>query len=321
MVLVRLLDITKINMSPLVSIIMNCRNGEKFLQESLNSVIQQTYKNWELIFVDNRSKDNSKNIFEKYGDSRFKYIYLNEEVNLGTARQEALKNCSGDFISFLDTDDLWFEKKLEKQMEFFQDKDVGMVISNTVFFSDKKSKKFYKKDPPSGFVFFDLLKNYFISLETLVCKKEYLKKISFEFDKNFSMISDLDLTIRLSQICKLSYCPLVLSKWRIHSSSDSWNKKNLFFLEKMKFIEKFKLKNSDINQQKFIEFKKIFIKNANFSLLFNQIEFGEKRLEIIKNLNNKNFHFYQFCILLFLILIPFNKKLIKFYRKIFSITP
>ena len=89
----------------------------------------------------------------------------------------------------------------------------------------------------------------------------------------------------------------------------------------MKFIEKFKLENSNIDQQKFLEFKKIFIKNANFSLLFNQIEFGEKRLEIIKNMNNKNFHFYQFCILFFLILIPFNKILIKFYRKTFSITP
>ena len=60
-------------MGNLVSIIMNCRNGDKFLKESLESVISQTYQNWELIFVDNMSTDNSKKIFHQYDDKRFKY--------------------------------------------------------------------------------------------------------------------------------------------------------------------------------------------------------------------------------------------------------
>ena len=66
---------------------MNCKDGDKFLYESLDSIINQTFKNWELIFVDNSSKDNSKKIFETYKDNRFKYIYLDQQVNLGTARQ------------------------------------------------------------------------------------------------------------------------------------------------------------------------------------------------------------------------------------------
>ena len=238
---------------------MNCKDGDKFLYESLDSIINQTFKNWELIFVDNNSKDNSKKIFETYKDKRFKYIYLDQQVNLGTARQEALKNCSGDFIAFLDTDDLWLKDKLERQLEFFKDENVGMVISNTVFFNNDKSKKFYSKNPPTGYVFFDLLINYFISLETLVCRSKYIKKISFEFNKNFSMISDLDLTLRLSQICKLSYCPHTLSKWRIHSSSDSWKKKDLFFLEKLHLIENLKIENFNLDKKKFIYYKKKFI--------------------------------------------------------------
>ena len=60
-----------------VSIIMNCRNGDKFLKESLNSIIDQTYKNWELVFVDNMSTDNSKEIFHQYEDKRFKYLNKN----------------------------------------------------------------------------------------------------------------------------------------------------------------------------------------------------------------------------------------------------
>ena len=300
---------------------MNCRNGEKFLQDSLNSVLKQTYKNWELVFVDNKSDDNSKKIFKKYNDSRFKYIFLDHEVNLGRARQEALKNCSGDFIAFLDTDDLWFEDKLKKQLKFFEDNKIGMVISNTIFFSDLKSKKFYNNDPPTGYVFYDLLDNYFISLETLICRTEYLKKISFKFDKDYSMISDLDLTLHLSTVCNLSYCPFVLSKWRIHSSSDTWKKKNLFFLEKLRFIEKFEIENSNLDKQKFLKHKKNFIKSTNFSLLLNKIESGEKRKDIIREIKNKDIKFINLCVLLILSLFPFNKKIMKLYRKHFSITP
>ena len=80
-------------MSPKVSIIMNCKNGDTYLEESLKSVLNQTYLNWELIFVDNASVDKSREIFERLKDLRFKYIYLSEQVNLGSARQIALENC------------------------------------------------------------------------------------------------------------------------------------------------------------------------------------------------------------------------------------
>ncbi len=300
---------------------MNCKNGERYLKYSLKSILSQKYQNWELIFVDNNSKDETKKIFKKYKDNRFKYIFLDKQVNLGSARQEALKNCSGDFISFLDTDDLWFEDKLEKQIKFFRDNEIGMVISNTIFFSEKKSKKFYNNAPPTGFVFFDLLDNYFISLETLICRTKYLKKISFKFNEDFSMISDLDLTLQLSMICKLGYCPFVLSKWRIHPSSDSWKKKNLFFLEKLRFIEVLKIKNRNLDNQKFLKHKKNFIQQTNYSIILNKIESGEKRKEIIKEIKYKNVEFINFLILLILTFFPFNRQIMKLYRKFFSITP
>ena len=97
-----------------------------------------------------------------------KYVFITKSVNLGSARQIALENCNGEYISFLDTDDLWLPTKLEKQMEYFEDQDIGMVISNTIFFSKNKSKKFYSITPPTGYVFNQLLENYFISLETLI---------------------------------------------------------------------------------------------------------------------------------------------------------
>ena len=105
---------------PLVSVIMNCHNGSKFLEQSIDSIISQTYKNWELIFWDNVSQDDSKKIINKFSDNRIKYFKSKKFNRLYKSRNLAIQNAKGEFISFLDTDDLWQKDKLEKQMNFFQ---------------------------------------------------------------------------------------------------------------------------------------------------------------------------------------------------------
>jgi len=107
------------NNQPLVSIIMNCYNGEAYLHESIKSILSQTYKNWELIFWDNKSEDKSAEIFKSYDDKRFQYFYANEHTSLYKARNLAIEKSKGDFISFLDTDDLWDKDKLELQIPYF----------------------------------------------------------------------------------------------------------------------------------------------------------------------------------------------------------
>ena len=94
----------------LVSIILNCYNGEEYLKEALSSVIKQTYKNWELIFLDNRSKDNSKFILQSYKNKKFRYFKAKKHLSLYSARNLAIKKTKGEFISFIDSDDTW-EKK------------------------------------------------------------------------------------------------------------------------------------------------------------------------------------------------------------------
>jgi len=308
-------------MKHLVSIIMNCRNGQEYLRESINSVINQTYNNWELIFVDNASTDKSKDIFYLYKDDRMKYLHLEKPLNLGSARQIALENCNGEYISFLDTDDIWFKKKIEKQITYFEDTDVGMVISNTIFFSKTKKKTFYNKKPPTGYVFKDLLKRYFISLETLMCKKKFIEDISFKFDKEYSLISDMDLTLRLSLISKLAYCPMELAQWRVHSLSDSWKKKDLFFLEQLNLIEKLGLLKENVNNDIFIKEKKKFKKKINFSIILNMLENGAKKKEIINNIIKKKLSISKFLIVLSLLAFPYSRSLVKLYRSYFSILP
>ena len=85
---------------PLVSVIVNCFNGEKYLREALDSVITQTYKNWEIIFWDNQSTDKSAEIFKSYKDNRLKYYYASSHSSiLYEARNYALEKANGDFLS------------------------------------------------------------------------------------------------------------------------------------------------------------------------------------------------------------------------------
>ena len=97
---------------PLVSILMNCYNGEKYLREALDSILAPTYKNWELIFCDNQSTDKSVEIFKSYADERLKYFYAPTHTLLYEARNYATEKSVGKFIAFLDVDDYKETNKL-----------------------------------------------------------------------------------------------------------------------------------------------------------------------------------------------------------------
>ena len=96
---------------PLVSIIVNCFNGERYLKEALTSVLNQSYQNWEIIFWDNRSNDNSKNILNSFKDKRIKYFFAEKHTTLYQARNLAIQKSSGDLLAFIDADDLWEKNK------------------------------------------------------------------------------------------------------------------------------------------------------------------------------------------------------------------
>ena len=225
--------------NPLVSIIMNCHNGEKYLLEALQSVLNQTYKRWEIIFWDNNSSDNSSDIIRNNNDPRIKYYFSEEYTKLGHARNLALEKTNGELIAFLDCDDLWLPNKLEMQVPVFDDLEVGISISNSIFFNNKGKKKLlYKERPKEGFVFKELLEGYYISMETVVIRKSSLELLDEYFDERFEVIEEFDLFIRLSKYCKLVYVDQILGKWRVHQSSWTWRRKDLFPKETRLFVEK-----------------------------------------------------------------------------------
>ena len=111
----------------LVSVIMPSWNTGKFIAESIQSVINQTYKNWELIIVDDCSTDNTDEIVNSFKDERIRYFKNTKNSGAAVTRNRALREAKGEWISFLDSDDLWKPEKLEKQLHFMDEH--GYVFS------------------------------------------------------------------------------------------------------------------------------------------------------------------------------------------------
>ena len=128
----------------LVSIIMPTYNCGKFIAETINSVLNQTYKDWEIVIVDDCSTDNTKEVVDSFGDDRIKYFCLEENSGAAVARTKAMELAEGEYMAFLDSDDLWLPDKLEKQLKFMTDNDYA--FSCTAYEQiDEESKPLNRK--------------------------------------------------------------------------------------------------------------------------------------------------------------------------------
>ena len=269
----------------LVSIILNCFNGSEYLKEALISVQNQTYKNWELIFWDNCSKDNSKEILQSFKNNKFKYFLSKKHTSLYAARNLAISKAKGKFISFIDSDDIWESDKLKKQMQLFKEKNVAVVYGNSWIRKEKTNQKkiFIKKKMKEGYIHNDLLKSYNVGILTAMVRRSNLrgKKI---FNDKYNIIGDFDLFIKLSKKYKFKVIQSPVATYRIHEKNLSIQKKELEIKEynnwykknsKILSLENRKIIKDKINQLKFVRKKfnnnffealLFFIKNKKFSL-------------------------------------------------------
>jgi glycosyltransferase involved in cell wall biosynthesis len=218
-----------------ISVIMNCYNGSKYLKEALESIINQTYKDWELIFWDNQSTDTSAEIFLQFEDSRFNYFYAEQHTLLYEARSYAEKKTSGDFLTFLDVDDVWSIDKLQKQIELFGDKKVGLVYGNYSVIGEntKKLNPINKKKLPSGYVLNELLEDYSVGLLTIMIRREAFESLAKKFDKRFHIIGDFDLVLRLSINWKFKCIQEVIAFYRQHNNNESLKNRDKFISESL----------------------------------------------------------------------------------------
>ncbi len=188
---------------PLVSVIMPTYNHDRFIGDAIDSVLNQTYKNFELIIIDNYSKDDTEKIVASYKDDRVKYLKFKNNGVIAASRNYGIKHSRGEYIAFLDSDDMWLPEKLEKQIKVFQDSNEtsmlytrfktieGDIISNKIFPKNGKYK--------SGNIFKSLYRRSFIACSSVMVRRRVLGQVGlFDTDPNLIAIEDTDLWLRIA---------------------------------------------------------------------------------------------------------------------------
>ena len=209
------------NNKGLVSVIMNCHNGATFLKEAIQSILNQKYKRWELIFWDNNSSDDSAKIFKNFKDKRLKYFFRKKKVSLYESRNSAIKKAKGEFIAFLDADDLWLPNKLLLQIKKFKDPKVGLVYGKFLKVNDysflKRKQLITKKDLPEGYITNNLFRFYGVGLLTIVLRKQFLNNKQ-TFKTQYNYLGDLDFVLRFSLKHKFAAVQKIIGIYRQHEN-------------------------------------------------------------------------------------------------------
>lgn len=183
---------------PKVSIIIPTYNRADLLPRAIGSVINQTYKNWELIIVDDGSTDNSKEVISGYlkSEIRIKYLF---ELNSGGAsapRNLGISKASGEYITFLDSDDEYLPTNLERHIKIHAEHpEIGMSGSNMFIDNDKSRKIFFPNSFSTGKLSTDWTLTSGFSSNTMFFNREFLNRVG-KFDESLRYLEDMDMTIR-----------------------------------------------------------------------------------------------------------------------------
>ena len=241
-----------------ISIIIPTYNREKLLIRSIKSILKQTYKNFEIIIVDDFSKDNTKNIINIFNDKRIRYIRLRKNKGASVARNIGIKKATGKYISFQDSDDIFHFDKLEKQIinliKHDSDFDFCKICihfskTNLVIFPNRAQEKIILNKN----VTYELCNGNFISTQSILVKKYYIEK--YLFDTKFPKYQDYDLVLRMVPNIKVSYTKHILVDLYRQRDSISWSRSNYNKAMELLLKKKYNI-ICDKNQKYYHIFKK-----------------------------------------------------------------
>jgi len=209
---------------PTVSVIMNCLNGESYLREAIDSVVNQTYSDWEIVFWDNASRDASETIAKSYG-GRVRYFRGETTVPLGQARNLAIAEAKGRYLAILDCDDVWMPEKLARQVALLErDQSVGVVFSDCYFMDVKGTLQgtfFHRVPPPSGDAYLALLTGpNFVPGPTVIMRADAVRKVG-GFNPVFRYVESYELLVRLSRAHRAAHLDEPMARYRLHGANQA----------------------------------------------------------------------------------------------------
>lgn len=207
--------------SPLVSVIIPVFNSERYLIESLRSVINQDYKHIEILIIDGNSTDNTKDVCKSFSEINF---YSQEGKGISDALNYGIKKSNGEFISFISSDDLWMHDKLSTQLKFMiKNPELEYTVTKASYFLEPENQiplnfkeEFFKNDTVQNI------------LETLMVRKTLFDKIGF-FDTSFSYGMEVEwFTRAIDYKINFAVVDKVFTRKRVHSNSITQKNKDVF---------------------------------------------------------------------------------------------
>jgi glycosyltransferase involved in cell wall biosynthesis len=210
---------------PRVSVIINVRNGASTLAETIDSVLAQTFADWELVVWDDRSTDTSAEVVRRYTDPRIRYYLSPDDAPLGKARSDAIARASGEWLAFLDQDDVWLPFKLQKQMAL-ADEDVGLIYGRTIRFYPSGRERDYDwaheyELLPEGDIFLRLFtESCFIAMSSAVFRRSAIESIG-GIPKEVRIVPDYYLYVAVAKQYRIRAAQEPLCRYRMHPGSMS----------------------------------------------------------------------------------------------------
>ena len=287
----------------LVSVIINCYNGEEYLKQAIDSIYNQTYKNWEIIFWDNCSTDKSAEIAKNYGD---KVLYYKSNINttLGEARTEAIKKVNGEYITFLDCDDIWLENKLDLQVDFMTQNpefilcygSIQEITSQGDFFRDVLTIH------ESGFLLKELLLQYDISILTSMINRDLLIESKLNFDPQVSASEEYCLFMQLACLYKIGVLREKLALYRVFEDSLTSKSLNVLGLERRYTLDKTSNNNPSLNIKHKKQFKEAYARSTYYDARWEI--YNKNKLKAIKLMSSISLINYRYLILFLISILP-----------------
>lgn len=215
----------------LVSVIMPAYNSEKYIGRSIESVLAQDHDNFELIVVDDGSKDNTRAIAQEYAsrDSRIKVL---EQANQGVsaARNYALENASGEYVAFLDSDDLWDTDNLSVMVEAGENTDAGLICAGMDIINADGSIECGNNDFKDGNLIDFVTKNneirFFFLVGSILIRRDILEKYQIRFDTGIAIMEDIGFYIKLLSVTHIKHVPRIMAHYCKHDDSATTAKYN-----------------------------------------------------------------------------------------------
>jgi glycosyltransferase involved in cell wall biosynthesis len=236
---------------PKVSVLIPAYNAEKFIQRTIMSVLTQTYKNLEIIVLDDGSKDKTGDIVRlmQQRDARIRYYYQDNR-GLSDTRNRLISLARGEFIAFIDHDDEWLDLKLEKQMLFFQkNPELGMVFADAYIRNNNKiiGRCFKERKPSKGSVFYRyLFSDNFVPLLTAILSRDILVKF-MPFNTNYEVNEEFEMFLRIARDYEFDYINEPLAVYYVHGSNTIISKHRKLIDESFAILDYWIKKDPEIN--------------------------------------------------------------------------